>query len=54
MTIVQILNILVIVSDALDDAISGEIRKEQIGGALDILEMLRERLEIQTGGVAHV
>lgn len=54
MTIMQILHIITIVSNALDDAIAGEVQKEQISGALDILEMLRERLEIQTGGVAHV
>ena len=54
MTVVQILNIIAIVNDALDNAISGDIQKEQIGGVLDILQMLQERLELQTGGVSHV
>lgn len=54
MTIAQILSILAIVIDSLDDAVAGEIKKDRICGSLDILELLKNRLELQTGGVAHV
>lgn len=53
MSVAQILQVLIIVDNAIADALVGELQKEKIGGALDILGMLELKLAECSGGGSH-